>query len=315
MTLFSAENLSITFEGPLYAVQEVSFAIEPGEMVGLIGESGSGKTAIANAAMGFLPKGATVEGAIKFQGNDLLTLSPKDRQNIRGKSLAMIFQDPQTALNPVLSIGAQLIEAVRIHKKIPKNEAAALCISLLEKVGITDSSRRMRQYPHELSGGLRQRILIAMALVHAPDLVIADELTTALDTLTKKKLASLLRELQKSFSSAFLIISHDLAFVKEITSKICVLYSGKICEITPTKELFTNPRHPYTQALLEALPAYALEKDLPLRSIAGSIPQPTPKHRGCPFAGRCPHTMAACKEKPPELGPGQVACILEEAHV
>lgn len=314
MSLFNVKDLSITFNGPLYAVQEVSFSVEPGEMVGLIGESGSGKTAIAHAAMGFL-KNAKVEGAIEFQGRDLLTLPSKELQRLRGKSLAMIFQDPQTALNPTRSIGSQLIEAIRIHKKIPKSAAAAICTSLLEKVGISDSARRMRQYPHELSGGLRQRILIAMALVHAPDLVIADELTTALDTLTKKKLARLLRELQKSFSSAFLIISHDLAFVKELTSKICVLYSGKMCEITSTENLFTNPRHPYTQALLEALPAYAIEKGLPLRSIPGSIPQPTPKHSGCPFAGRCPHTQKACREKPPELGPNHVACILEEAHV
>lgn len=313
MPLFSVQDLSITFDGPLYAVQEVSFSVESGEVVGLIGESGSGKTAIAHAAMGFLPKGALVEGQIEFQGRDLLTLPPKELQKLRGKSLAMIFQDPQTALNPTRSIGAQLIEAVRIHKKIPKHAARAICISLLEKVGIEDSARRMRHYPHELSGGLRQRILIAMALVHAPDLVIADELTTALDTLTKKKLAQLLRELQKSFHSAFLIISHDLAFVKELATKICVLYSGRVCEIT--QQLFTNPRHPYTQALLEALPAYAIAKGLPLRSIPGCIPQPTPKHTGCPFAGRCPYTQAACTTWPPQLGPNQVACILEQAHV
>lgn len=316
MSLLHVKDLSITFksdEKETPAVQEVSFSVERGQIVGLIGESGSGKTAIADAIMGFQPKNAHLSGEIFFDERSLVNLSEKEMQKLRGKKLSMIFQDPMTALNPTWRIESQLIEAIRIHHKISRAEARLKSAALLEKVGIENSLMRMQSYPHELSGGLRQRMVIALALINSPDLIIADELTTALDTTTKVKLARLLRELQSSFNSAFLIISHDLSFVKNLCDEICVLYSGRVAEIAPTSQLFERPQHPYTEALLNALPAYAQAKNQPLKPIPGTITQPTPKHQGCPFYERCPHAMAECAKAPPPMkknGASEAACLL-----
>lgn len=303
--LLEIKDLSITFntsEGNIHAVQNLSLTIHPGEIVGLIGESGSGKSATATAIMRLLdPSHSEVAGRILFQGHDLALLSEEEMCPLRGSKISMIFQDPMTALNPTWKIGSQISEALRIHQKISKKQALEKSASLLEQVGIPDAVRRLDQYPHELSGGLRQRVLIAIALANAPDLIIADELTTALDTTTKKQLKELLFELQKSFSCAFLIISHDLAFVADLCEKICVMYSGTLVETAPAPMLFERPQHPYTQGLLESLPAYARSKKRPLKAIPGTIEQPYVQHTCCPFYKRCPFAMKICKKQKPRL--------------
>jgi peptide/nickel transport system ATP-binding protein len=301
-----------TPRGVVRAVDDVSFAVDRGQALGVVGESGSGKSVTAKAIMGLLPPRSGCSGEVLFQGRDLLTLPRREREAVWGKQIAMVFQDPGRSLNPVVRVERQLTEGMRKHLGIGRGEARGRALGLLAEVGVPDPERRLRAYPHELSGGMRQRVMIAIALACEPDLLIADEPTTALDVTVQRQILDLLRRIQRDRGTAMILISHDLAVVAGRTDRTAVMYAGRLAEIGATRQVFDAPRHRYTHALLGAAPTIDHERHTPLRLIPGSLPDPVTPPAGCRFAPRCTATTEACTEPGPEaavVGPDhEVVC-------
>ena len=289
-----------TRKGKLYPVDGVDIAIPKGKIVGLVGESGCGKSMMANTVMGLLPHGGYVaDGKISFCGHDFLALSPKERRAIYGDRLTLIFQEPMSSLNPVIRVGKQVSEVLMLHRQVSKEEAKKQVIEIFRSVGIPEPERRYYCYPHELSGGLRQRVMISAAMICQPDLLIADEPTTALDVTIEAQILQLMRRLQQEAGSSILLITHDLGVVAEICDLVYVMYAGKIVETADVFELFHNPQHPYTIGLLQSLPSRNKEKRL--HSIPGTVPMLAEMPAGCRFAPRCKFATEACHEKLPPL--------------
>lgn len=290
MSLLSIENLSTHFktkQGDIWAIKDVSLDIKPQEAVGIVGESGSGKTQIFLSALGLLAKNGGATGHVFFKEKDLLLLSPRDMNKIRGRHISMVFQDPMTALNPYLTIETQMTEVLTHHQEISYKEARERSLEVLQLVGITDGERRLKMYPHEISGGMRQRILIAISLLCKPDLLIADEPTTALDPTIQIQILHLLKTLKETTKTALIMISHDLGAVSYLCDRVCVMYGGRIVEEGPTEDLLSSPQHPYTQGLVKSIPRLDQSLDLPLPTIQGHPPEPTQEISGCAFYSRC----------------------------
>jgi oligopeptide/dipeptide ABC transporter ATP-binding protein len=283
------------------AVREVSFSIDPGEVLGLVGESGSGKSVTSLAIMRLLPPQATISGRISLGDEDLAGIAPEAMRRLRGRKLAMIFQEPMTALNPVMRIGDQIAEAVLAHQKIAKREAWQFAIAAMRDTQIPDPERRARDYPHQLSGGQRQRVMIAMAIVNRPALLIADEPTTALDVTVQAQILELLAELRQRFSLAMLFISHDLAVVSQVADRVAVMYAGSIVEMAATREIFSHAAHPYTRGLLQSAPTMRTDRARPLRTIEGSVPAIAALPPGCVFEPRCELRVEQCRATLPPL--------------
>ena len=304
-----------TAAAPVAAVHSLSFSIAPGEVLGLVGESGSGKSITALAIMGLLPPAAVVTGKITFQNGDgpatqLTTLPSEQLRQLRGSRIAMIFQEPMTALNPVMRVGEQIAEAVRAHHRVSQSEAWGRAVEGMRDVAIPDPELRARSYPHQLSGGMRQRVMIAMAIVNRPQLLIADEPTTALDVTIQQQILDLLNDLRHKFGLAMLFISHDLAVVSHVADRVAVMYAGNLVELGAKADIFHAPAHPYTQGLLRAIPTLATDRAVPLATIEGTVPPIAQLPPGCPFEPRCAHRIAACVvELPPlvEVSPGHWA--------
>ena len=316
--LLEVQNLAITLQtqrGAVRAVHDLGFTLARGETVGLIGESGCGKSLTALALMGLLPDGASVRGSIRFDGQELLALPDKTLCQLRGNRMAMVFQEPMTALNPVHSIGRQVAEPLRLHQGLSARQARTQAMELLERVGIARAAERLDAYPHQFSGGQRQRITIAMALACGPDLLIADEPTTALDVTVQRQILELLAGLVAERGMALILISHDLGVIAQSVARTLVMYCGTVVESGPTRAVFGAMAHPYTQGLFAARPrlgaARVAGERLP--TIAGSVPDLADLPAGCPFAGRCPRTLDACHAALPPavaLGAGHEArCI------
>jgi peptide/nickel transport system ATP-binding protein len=304
MSLLDVRDLKTHFktdDGIVRAVDGVSFSIEKGKTLGIVGESGSGKSVTCLTIMGLNPKGNTItSGEALFNGENLLTANSKRLREIRGNDIAMIFQDPMTSLNPVHTVGHQLVEAVLLHRDITKKQAKARALELLKAVGIPRAERRIDDYPHQFSGGMRQRVMIAMALVNDPDLLVADEPTTALDVTTQAQILNLMNRLQEEFGSAIIMITHDLGVVAEIADEVVVMYAGNLVEKASVDDLYKSPRHPYTWGLLGSLPRLDSHVDR-LVQIPGSPPSLLNPPRGCRFHPRCPYVMEICKGEFPEL--------------
>ena len=285
-----------------YAVDGVSFTVARGESVCVVGESGCGKSLTALSLLRLVPPpGRIASGSrILFDGDDILTLDRERLRAIRGQHMAMIFQEPMTALNPVLSVGEQIAEVLRVHTTLPRAERWTRTVAMLTQVGIADAATRAKQYPHELSGGMRQRVMIAMALIMSPKLVIADEPTTALDVTIQAQILELLRDLRARTGMALLLITHDLGVVAEMASRVIVMYAGRVVEEAPVQALFAAPRHPYTKGLLAAIPRLGDDTDR-LLTISGSVPPPTALPSGCAFRDRCPQAFARCATEEPAL--------------
>jgi peptide/nickel transport system ATP-binding protein len=303
------EDLTVRV-GSVEVVHRLHFALAAGQRTGLIGESGSGKTLTALAIMGLLAEGLSATGRVLYRDRDLLAMSERELCQVRGDRLAMVFQEPMTALNPVMKIGAQVAEPLRLHRNMGAREAHVAALQALERVHVPDAAEKMQAYPHQLSGGQRQRAMIAMATALSPDLLIADEPTTALDVTVQAQILKLLVELVEDNGSSLLLITHDLPVVANVCQRVLVLYGGYIVEEGTVDDVFAHPRHPYTQALLDAIPP--LDEDLPsrkLKAIPGSVPGLGEFPPGCPFRNRCPRADAVCAVMPPLEGTDQrVAC-------
>jgi len=324
--LLSVRDLAVSYAiadgGNLQALDGVSFDVPSGRTVAIVGESGCGKTATALSIMRLLPQpGAKIDrGRVLFQGEDLLSLSERDMQRIRGGKIGMIFQEPLTALNPVYTIGAQIIEAIRLHDRRSRSAARAQAIDLLHRVGFSRPEERIDSYPHELSGGMRQRVLIAMALAAGPRLLIADEPTSALDTALRAQIMALLGDLSRELGMSLLVITHDLSFVADIADELVVLYAGTVVETGRPSRVLKDPRHPYTRALVQSVPPTSSfrtrgERRVPLPVIDGAVPDLRSKSSGCPFAPRCANVLDRCRtELPPTVAfqDGSARCFLYE---
>ncbi len=321
MALLEVENLQTHFRTPdgiNRAVDGVSFIVNEGETLAIVGESGCGKSVTAMSILRLIPEPpGKIAGSIKFQGKDLLKLSDKEMRAIRGDAISMIFQEPMTSLNPVLKIKRQLCETLRLHQKITQEQAMERALELMDLVGIAESQRRLDEYPHQLSGGMRQRVMIAMALACNPKLLIADEPTTALDVTIQAQILDLMADLKNKIGAAIVLITHDLGVVAEVAERVMVMYAGRKVEEAPVNELFANPLHPYTQGLLGAVPklgssAEALGQATRLKEIPGLVPSLKQKITGCVFASRCPLAKEPCHEIAPAMqireGGHQVAC-------
>ncbi len=314
--LLEVDSLSVSFATEAdraKVVEEVSFTLRPGETVGLVGESGCGKSVTAMSIMRLIPSppGHVEGGRILFQGDDLLALGKGEMRAIRGDRIGMIFQEPMTSLNPTFSIGYQIAEVFRVHRGMGTAAARRESIDILSMVGIGGAARRLLQYPHELSGGLRQRVMIAMALACRPDILIADEPTTALDVTVQAQILDLLRQLQAEIGMSVLLITHDLGVVAEVCDRVLVMYAGRIVESAAVDELFRHPRHPYTTGLLASSPRLGKRRPV-LPTIPGMVPAPGLRDSGCYFAERCPRVTERCRAETPSLaanGPEHdVAC-------
>ncbi len=319
--LLEVKNLQTQFPtraGLVQAVNGVSFYIDAGELVGLVGESGSGKSITALSVMRLIAQpGKIVGGEILFKGENLLQFSDDQMRELRGNDVAMIFQDPMTSLNPVYTVGEQIAEALRLHRKLNKKDAWNEAIEAMKEVSIPDPTRRAGDYPHQLSGGMRQRVMIAMALACNPELLIADEPTTALDVTIQAQILELLDELRQSRKLAVLLITHDLGVVAEVADRVCVMYTGRIVEESGVNEIFRKPKHPYTQGLLKSVPRlreFGDEKLTRLSTIQGTVPSPTNLPPGCHFAPRCPYQFERCLHDPMPLylleNNVEVRCVL-----
>ncbi len=317
--LLSIRDLSLqfrTFDGVYKAIDRVSLDIRPGETVGLVGETGCGKSVLTRAAFGLVPKppAEITSGEVLFRGHDLLKMSDRQLRPLRGAEVAMIFQDPMTYLNPVLKIGTQLVDAIRAqqHGKVSRKEAREIALDMMDKVNLPNPARQLASYPHELSGGMRQRILIAMALAAKPKLLIADEPTTALDVTIQAQILDLISELVDELGIAVIMISHDLGVVAQVCRRVVVMYAGHIVEDAPARDIFATPRHPYTQGLLRAIP-HPLRPPEALAGIPGSLPNLMDPPSGCRFQARCSKATEACGLAKPALvsvGEQRVACTL-----
>ncbi|QIZ35478.1 ABC transporter ATP-binding protein [Saccharopolyspora sp. ASAGF58] len=306
MALLEVRDLSVVFarkgEPPVTAVDGISFDVDPGRTVGLVGESGCGKSVTSLAIMGLLPStGAEVSGSVNFDGTDLLQLPRRELDQRRGRDLSMVFQDPLTSLNPVVPIGLQVSEVVERHRGLPRKEAMPEAEDLLRRVGIPDPRRRLKEYPHQLSGGMRQRALIAMALACKPRLLIADEPTTALDVTIQAQILQLLAELVTETETALIMITHDLGVVAGLCDEVNVLYAGRVVERAARHELFARPRHPYTAGLLASIPRLDSPRGQRLSPIKGSISDNIPWDAGCAFCPRCPNAKEVCEQQTPDV--------------
>jgi peptide/nickel transport system ATP-binding protein len=304
--LLSVRDLRVTFtrhgEEPFKAVDGVSFDVRPGQTVGLVGESGCGKSVTSLAIMGLLPRrGNRVEGEASFEGTNLITLGEKEMRERRGRDIAMIFQDPLSSLNPVVAVGLQVTEVLERHRGMSRKAARPMARDLLDRVGIPDPDRRLKDYPHQMSGGMRQRALIAMALACSPRLLIADEPTTALDVTIQAQILALLKELVQETGTALVMITHDLGVVAGLCDEVNVLYAGRIVERGRRHELFGEPRHPYTNGLLASIPRLDAPRGERLTPIPGSVSDNLPWDHACAFAPRCPNAIEVCVQTTPAL--------------
>ncbi|MGM0942132.1 MAG: ABC transporter ATP-binding protein [Bacillota bacterium] len=306
MSLLEVNNLKVNFKtygGTVDAVRGVSFNVNHGETVAIVGESGSGKSVTVQAIMGLIahPAGNVQGGSIRFKGKELLKLNKKQMREIKGKQMSMIFQDSMTSLNPTMQVGKQISEGLIYHQNVSKREAKVRAIKMLKEVGIPNADKRYEQYPHEFSGGMRQRVMIAIALACNPDLLIADEPTTALDVTIQAQVLELLQDIQEKKDTSIILITHDLGVVAEGADKVIVMYGGMMVEKCSVHELFSNPNHPYTWGLLESIPNVYHEKKERLKPIEGSPPDLFSPPKGCPFAPRCKYAMNICMEEVPDL--------------
>jgi len=309
------ENLQITYAlagGAIVAVRDVSLAVRPHECLGIVGESGSGKTQLFLATMGLLPKNARTSGSVRFDGREILGLAPQALNRVRGSRLTMIFQDPMTSLTPHLKIGVQLGEVLVRHRGASWRDAQRSALQMLERVQVPEPQRRLRQYPHELSGGMRQRVMIGMSLLGGPDLLIADEPTTALDVTVQAQIMDLLSSLRAELGMAIVLISHDLGLVAGLADRIVVMYAGRVVENARAGELLQRARHPYTDLLLKCVPNLRAARLERMPCVPGQAPSPAGAERGCAFAPRCPRATAHCEAQRPLLRnvqeSAQVAC-------
>ncbi len=302
-TILTVRDLHTRFVAggvPIYAVNGVSFDLEKGETIGIVGESGSGKSALGLSLMGLIEHpGEVVQGEVVFGGRDLLKISAAEMRKLRGRSIAMVFQDPMASLNPYLRISSQLTEISRLHLGHSRREARTHAIEMLKLVGIPDAAERIDEYPHQFSGGMRQRAMIAMALSCGPELLVADEPTTALDVTIQAQIIELFEELRTRTGTSMLLITHDLGVVAGTTDKVLVMYAGRIFEKARTSVLFTKPDNPYTKALLRSMPDVTKPRGVPLYQIKGSPPDPAEMPAGCPFAPRCERAESICSTDPP----------------
>jgi peptide/nickel transport system ATP-binding protein len=302
--ILTVENLTVEFptdDGSVKAVRGVDYTLHAREVLGIVGESGSGKSVSSMALMGLLPKNARVRGSIRYRGRDLLKMRPNEQRALRGSKIAMIFQDPMTSLNPVHTVGNQLAEAVLAHQLVPRKEAMAKAREMLDLVGIPQAEKRLGAYPHEFSGGMRQRVMIAMAIINNPDVIIADEPTTALDVTVQAQILEKLLEVKDAVNAAILMITHDLGVIAGMAHKTLVMYAGKPVEIGETDQIFYEPRMPYTAGLLGSIPSLEGDTNTRLRPIVGTPPSLINLPTGCPFSPRCPLATEVCEESEPEL--------------
>ncbi len=315
--ILRVEDLATYFytdKGIVKAVDGISYTLSQGEVLGVVGESGCGKSINAMSILNLLERPGVIErGSIKYEGEELVGASDQKLRSIRGNEISMIFQEPMTSLNPVFRISEQLIEPLMLHRKMPKQAAAQLAVELLQMVGIPRADKVVKDYPHQLSGGMRQRVMIAMALACKPKILIADEPTTALDVTIQAQILKLMTGLQEITQTAIMLITHDLGVVAQMAHKVIVMYSGKIVEAAPVNELYKNPKHPYTIGLLQSIPSLDQDKKR-LESIEGVVPNPFELPKGCYFAPRCKHAMDICRTTHPEprtIGPDHTAsCYL-----
>jgi peptide/nickel transport system ATP-binding protein/oligopeptide transport system ATP-binding protein len=290
-----------TMDGVVKAVDGVDFSLKPGQTLGVVGESGCGKSVTSLSIMRLVDQpGWIAGGQMLFKGTDLAKVSEKVMRGIRGDEISMIFQEPMTSLNPVFTVGNQVMEAITEHRKVSKNEALAQTVELFRMVGIPSPERRVKDYPHNMSGGMRQRVMIAMALALRPDLLIADEPTTALDVTIQAQILELIKDLRIKNNTAVLLITHDIGVVAEMADNVVVMYTGKVVEEGTVMQVLKTPKHPYTVGLLNSIPSIG-QKGQRLNVIPGTVPSPLNLPKGCPFAPRCPHVMAVCREEHPPL--------------
>lgn len=316
--LLEVQNLKTRFktdDGAFFAVDDVSFSVKKGQTLGIVGESGCGKSVTSLSVMRLIQKPGNIEsGKVLFKGQDLLGLSDNKMREIRGNEIAMIFQEPMTSLNPVYTIGDQIEEAILLHQKdLNKQQARERAIEMLRKVGIPAPEKRFHEYPHQLSGGMRQRVMIAMAISCNPELLIADEPTTALDVTIQAQILDLMRKLQKDFGAGMILITHDLGVVAEMCQEVAVMYAGRVVEFGTVEDIFYRPKHPYTKGLLDSIPHFETGHKLEqLNTIKGMVPSPLNLPKGCRFADRCPYVQDDCRAAYPNLenlrGIHKVAC-------
>lgn len=315
--LLDVKELNVSFStrrGAVHAVNSLSFTLNKGETLGIVGESGSGKSVSMNSVMGLVrDSNVTISGEVFFNGSDLLKKSDEQMRSIRGREIAMVFQDPMTALTPVYTIGWHIVEQIRLHTEMTKKEAKNRAIEILDEVGIPDPRRRVDQYPHEFSGGMRQRAIIAMALALNPSLLIADEPTTALDVTIQAQILDLLKRLQRTHNSSIIIITHDMGVVSEIADEVLVMYAGRMVERATKRDLFANPEHPYTQGLMNSVPRVDRKRTDRLEAIPGQPASFLNLPSGCAFSTRCAKVHDKCSEQPPFLADSNghgAACFL-----
>ncbi len=302
--LLVVDDLAVEFataDGPVTVVEDVSFRLGPGETLAIVGESGSGKSVTSLACMGLLPPGGRVQsGSVELLGRDLVPLARRQLEDVRGDRIAMIFQEPMTSLNPAFRVGEQIAEVVRRHRDVGKDGARRRAVEVLDLVGIPRAKERARDYPHEFSGGMRQRVMIAMALACDPNVVIADEPTTALDVTIQAQVLDLLRSMRDELGMGLLFITHDLGVVADIADRVMVMYGGQTVETAPVEDIFSQPQHPYTEGLLRSMPT-AVRRGQRLATIPGQPPPPQRLPPGCRFEPRCPYATDRCREAPPAL--------------
>ena len=304
-TILEIKDLCVEFqtvEGVVHAVDHLNYTLHKGEKLGIVGESGSGKSVSSLGMMQLIPNppGRITGGEILYHGKDLVKASEKEMQKLRGNEISMIFQEPMTSLNPIIKCGKQIAESLRLHRGMKKKEAMEEAVRMMRAVGIANPEVRAHEYPHQMSGGMRQRVMIAMALACQPQILIADEPTTALDVTIQAQILDLIRELNESMGTSVVFITHDLGVVSELCDTVIVMYTGHIVEQAPVKELFESPKHPYTKGLLNAIPKITRERN-PLETIEGMVPNPTERIEGCSFSPRCPYATDQCRKAEPPM--------------